>query len=101
MDGKLVLEKDIERRLGSLVKQHGGKYIKFYSSAETGIPDRVVVLPGGVVIFVELKRPKGGKLSAMQKYQIEQLRDLDCWVEVVKNYEQIDELFQKYEKIGG
>lgn len=101
MDGKLVLEKDIERRLGSLVKQYGGKYIKFYSSAETGIPDRVVVLPGGVVIFVELKRPKGGKLSAMQKYQIEQLRDLDCWVEVVKNYEQIDELFQKYEKIGG
>lgn len=35
---------------------------------EVGIPDRIVLVPGGSVWFVELKRAKGGRLSERQKY---------------------------------
>lgn len=95
MGERLVLERDIEERLKKRVKAYGGKYIKFFSSSETGLPDRIVVLPGGKVLFVELKRPTGGRLSQMQRYQIEQLRDLGCTAEVVKNYDEIETLLRK------
>jgi len=35
---------------------------------EVGIPDRIVLVPGGSVWFVELKRARGGKVSERQKY---------------------------------
>lgn len=34
---------------------------------EVGIPDRVVLIPGGAVWFVELKRARGGVVSPKQR----------------------------------
>lgn len=90
----LVIEKDIETRLKKRVEDLGGKCIKFNAVSEGGIPDRIVVLPPGQVAFVELKRPRGGRLSPIQKYQIEKLRSLGCVVEVVKNYDDIESLLK-------
>lgn len=61
------LEKDIERRLRQKVEAHGGRCLKWVCPGWTGVPDRIILLPGGRVLFAELKRPTGGKLSAMQK----------------------------------
>ena len=61
------LEKDIERALVEKVKKRGGYCLKWVCPGWTGVPDRIVLLPGGKVVFVELKRPKGGRLSPMQK----------------------------------
>lgn len=76
-----MLESKIEARLTKGVKDLGGKAFKFVSPGNVGIPDRLVVLPGGHVLFAELKAPLG-RLSKMQKYQIAELRRLGAepWV---------------------
>ena len=76
------LEKDIEKKLRLMVEHHGGLCLKWVCPGWSGVPDRIVLLPGGRVYFVETKRPKGGKLSALQKKWKEWLTDLgfSCWV---------------------
>ena len=61
------LEKDIEAKLRRAVEAAGGKCLKWVCPGWSGVPDRIVLLPGGRIIFVETKRPKGGKLSELQK----------------------------------
>ena len=74
-------EKIVEARLRDGVKALGGVAYKWVSPGNAGVPDRMVVLPGGVVHFIELKR-EGGKPTRMQKMQIARLRALgaDCAV---------------------
>lgn len=61
-----TLEKEIEKKLTNIVKRHGGLCLKWVCPGWSGVPDRIVLLPGGKVIFVELKRPKGGVISKRQ-----------------------------------
>lgn len=61
------LEKDIERKLTEMVKRHGGLCLKWVCPGWSGVPDRILLLPGARVCFVETKRPKGGRLSALQR----------------------------------
>lgn len=68
-----TIEKDIERWLGNQLKKLGCIYMKFVSPGNDGVPDRIVVLPGGSVIFIELKTTTG-KLMANQRVQISRLR---------------------------
>lgn len=76
------LEKDVERALVQMVKRHGGLCLKWVCPGFAGVPDRIVLLPKGRIVFVELKRPKGGQLSELQKWWIKKLIDLgfSCWV---------------------
>lgn len=62
-----VLEKEIESKLVKMVKQTGGLCLKWVCPGWSGVPDRIVLLPGAKVIFVETKRPKGGRVSMLQK----------------------------------
>lgn len=62
------LEKDIEKKLIRMVESHGGLCLKWVCPGWTGVPDRIILLPGGRVIFAELKRPKGGRLSELQRW---------------------------------
>ena len=63
------LEKDIEAKLRTMVEdQHGGWCLKWVCPGWAGVPDRIILLPGARIAFVETKRPKGGKLSALQKW---------------------------------
>lgn len=69
-------EKDIERRLRQKVEACGGKCLKWVCPGWSGVPDRIVLLPGGRIHFVETKRPKGGKVSALQRKWRDWLTDL-------------------------
>ena len=60
-------EAAIERKLVELVERQGGYCPKWTSPGNAGVPDRICLLPGGVIIFVELKRPSGGVTSSRQK----------------------------------
>ena len=67
------LEKDVERKLTEGIKALGGLSYKFISPGNAGVPDRIVILPGGHVVFVELKTWRG-QLTVLQMRQIERLR---------------------------
>jgi hypothetical protein len=77
-----MTEKQLERRLVQGVKALGGKAYKFVSPGNVGVPDRIVILPGGAVLFAEIKA-QFGRLSEIQLYQIEQLRKLGTEVYTV------------------
>lgn len=85
----ITLEKDIEAKLVKMVKDYGGWCLKWVCPGWAGIPDRIVLLPGGVVSFVETKRPKGGKLSARQKWWRRELTRLGFRYYVVWDWEDL------------
>jgi len=70
------LEKDVEQMLVCHVERAGGQCLKWVSPGRSGVPDRIVLLPGGVIAFVELKRPEGGRVSALQLYWADMLQEL-------------------------
>ena len=81
-------ESEIERRLAVSLKRLGGMAVKFVSPGLDGVPDRIVLLPGGKVAFVELKVP-GKKLRPLQGKRKRQLERLGFPVYVVDGVEQI------------
>ena len=87
-------EKKIERRLVRMTSQMGGMALKFISPGCDGVPDRLVLLPGGKIGFVELKAP-GKKPRPLQVRRISQIRRLGFSVFVVDGTEQIPEVLQK------
>lgn len=86
------LERDIERALVGMVKSHGGMAMKWVCPGWAGVPDRIVLLPGGKIIFVELKRPKGGEVRKLQEWWHTKLRSLGFTVWVIKNRSDINAL---------
>lgn len=58
-------EKSVERYFKKQVENRGGLCLKFISPSMTGVPDRIVLLPGGRVFFAELKA-KGKKPRPLQ-----------------------------------
>lgn len=60
------LEKEIEKKLRDMVKARRGWCLKWVCPGNSGVPDRIILLPGARIIFVETKRPKGGVYSALQ-----------------------------------
>ena len=83
-------ESTIEGYLRDRVKALGGKAYKFVSPGNDGVPDRLVCLPGGRAVFVELKAP-GKKPTNMQRFQQGKLLNLDFDVWVIDNKNGVDE----------
>ena len=82
----IPFEKTLEQFLCRKVKELGGKCIKM--TGEKGIPDRLVILPGGKCVFVELKR-EGEKPRPIQEFRIKQLMQLGCNVLVMDSKEDL------------
>ena len=91
-----TLERDVEAHLRLRVEKAGGLCVKFLPDLMTGMPDRIVLLPGGVVVWVETKKPRGGKLSEVQKYRHKKLQALGQIVEVCWTKEDADRIVAKY-----
>jgi len=84
-----MLERDIEQALVKRVKELGGKCEKFTSPGRRSVPDRIVTLPGNIILFVECKRP-GQKPTAKQLKDHEERRLLGCDVRVIDTMEQVN-----------
>lgn len=82
-------EKYIERSLVKYVEASGGLCIKLLTNHFLGLPDRMVLLPGGKIYFVELKSA-GQKPRKIQTFVHNKLRDLGFTVLVIDNVEQIN-----------
>ncbi len=81
-------EATIEARLVREVRKLGGLCYKFTSPGNPGVPDRIVILPGGRTIYVELKT-EIGRLSKLQKWQRGELQKRGADVRVLKGMEQV------------
>lgn len=79
------LERDIEKKLRLGVEVQGGKCLKWVCPGWSGVPDRIVLLPGARIYFVETKRPKGGIVSALQNKWREWLTELGFSVVTIWN----------------
>ena len=86
-----MLEKVIEMQLMKAVKKMGGRAVKFMSPGFDGMPDRLVLLPGGKCGFVEVKAP-GKKPRALQVVRHEMLKTWGFKVYVADAKEQIEEI---------
>ena len=89
-----MTEKEIERRLCELVKEHGGLSYKFISPNNPGVPDRIVITPAGVVWFVELKTDYG-RLKRLQEWQKSELEKRGANVRVIRGWEAVKEFIQE------
>lgn len=79
-----MLEKFIEAALVKRVKALGGTCEKFTSPGRRSVPDRIVTLPGGRIVFVEVKAP-GKEPTELQDRDHERRREMGCEVVVINN----------------
>lgn len=86
------LEKEIEKSLKDMVETHGGLCLKWVCPGWAGVPDRIILLPGGQVIFAETKRPKGGTISARQRWWNDKLTALGFYACFINNPEHVKTL---------
>lgn len=84
----LLRESSIEKKLITEVKKRGGLAVKFVSPGLDGVPDRLVLFPGGRLVFVELKSP-GKVMRPLQIKRAKQLTDLGFRVYCIDNKEMI------------
>ena len=89
---KNVRENEVEAYLRRQVEKLGGLCLKIPADYMRGIPDRIVLLPHGVLVWVETKRPSGGRVSGSQLVVHEMLRRLGQQVVIVWSKEDADEL---------
>ena len=90
-------EREAEQRLVAGVKALGGRAYKWNSPGNAGVPDRIVILPGGYVFFVEVKRT-GGEVRTVQRSQLKRLRRIGCSVWVLYGTEEVVEFLRMLEK---
>lgn len=93
-------EKSIENFLTKGVAKLGGTAYKFNSEQRRAVPDRICVLPGQLVVFVECKRP-GAKPTAAQRREINRLRDLGQLATWVSTLEEVKYLLKRLSKMPG
>ena len=82
-------EAKVENRLREGVKARGGVAVKFSAPGYRAWPDRLVLMPGGQIYFVELKAPKK-KPTKQQLIRHRQIEDLGFYVTVLDSAEAVD-----------
>ena len=95
-----MLERNLEAHLVKRVAELGGDARKIQWVSRRGAPDRLVMLPGGRVLWLELKNPEAIKTfpanahERQQQREIERMRGYGLQVEVVGTIERIEELLK-------
>lgn len=88
-------EKVTESYLRNEIKKLGGTAYKFVSPGNAGVPDRMICLPGGRVLFAELKS-EGKKSTPKQRQQQDKLRVLGFTVySDIDTKAKVDDLVRK------
>ena len=81
-------EKVTEHQLTEATKALGGIALKFVSPGMSGVPDRLILLPGKRLAFVEVKAP-GETLRPLQVKRKRQLEALGFSVYCIDHPDQI------------
>lgn len=86
---KVLLERDLETYFSRQCKKQNLLTLKLNVRYARGWPDRIVVLPAGNTLWVELKRP-GGKVSPLQTKLHKELQSRGHSIHVIDSKEGID-----------
>jgi hypothetical protein len=89
-------ESEVENYLVWKIETSGGKTFKFKSPSQRGVADRVVCMPNGETWFIELKRPKGGRLAPLQAIFRDEVVKLQQRYALLTNKKEIDEWTHEY-----
>jgi len=96
-EGDILEESKIESYLKKRVSLIGGKAYKFVSPGVTGVPDRIVLLPGGSMYFVELKAP--GKVARpIQLHRKKEIEKLGFKVKFIDSKDSVDKFIERVVK---
>lgn len=88
------MERDIEKRLMTGIKNMGGRAYKWVSPGNAGVPDRIVLLPGGKIWFVELKT-ETGKTTRLQEAQIRLLSRMGFNIRVLHGLAEVEAFIEE------
>jgi hypothetical protein len=94
-EAKRMREADIEKYLREQVKAAGGRAYKFVSPGNAGVPDRIVLFPGGKIAFAELKAP-GKKQTPLQAATAKKISDLGYPVIVIDSKQGVDDFIRTH-----
>ena len=87
-------EKAIENKLRTATIGMGGIALKFVSPGMSGMPDRLLLLPGKRLAFVEVKAP-GMQLRPLQVKRKRQLEELGFSVYCIDQSDQIGDVLDE------
>lgn len=90
----MITEKDIEKYLVTKAKAYGGYALKWVCPSWNGVPDRIVILPGGRIGFIETKSP-GKTLKPQQERWRERLQRLGFLAYKADSKDDIDEFLRE------
>ncbi|CAM3108746.1 VRR-NUC domain-containing protein [Streptobacillus ratti] len=98
-------EKTLENKIKRHLKENGHYFFKTHGGAfgKSGIPDLIICIKG-LFVGLEIKNPnKKGKVSELQKYNIEKIKDsfghalvIDSWEQYLDEYYKI--VSKKYDR---
>ncbi len=91
-----MTEKNIESYLRKKVSLKKGLALKLIPAGLAGLPDRLVLMPGGRIFFAELKAP-GRKPRALQQYTHRLIENLGFMVFVIDSKESVDCVLKEME----
>lgn len=83
-----VSEKQIEKAITAHAKKQGWLSWKLVCPSTAGVPDRIILKPGGKAVFIEVKAP-GQKPRPLQRRRLNQLRQLGFTALVIDSLDQI------------
>ena len=83
-------EKYLEKKLVDIVKKVGGLCIKIHNPYYRGLPDRLVILPDGGVVWIELKT-LGKKPTKLQQLAHDELRKRGQYVYIIDSEKKLNE----------
>jgi len=90
-----VTEKEVQGTITKwLAKQPNLWFTKTMQMNSNGVPD-ILVCCNGCFIALEVKRPKGGRLSALQKIQIEAINGAGGTAVVVTSLDEVIDIISK------
>lgn len=87
-------ENEIEKKLRTEIERLGGRVPKWVSPGNRGVPDRLVILPGGRTIYVETKAP-GKPLEPLQEKWAKTLRGMGHRVYKVDSLQDIENFIRE------
>lgn len=88
-----MLEKNIQAAIIKQLEKSGWLVIKLIQTTMNGIPD-LLALRDGTAVFIEVKRP-GGKVSPLQTFRIEQIKEKHFQVIVAYHQSDVNHLCQE------